>query len=557
MPGSVILIADDDRTTVRLCQRLLERSAYQVIIAVDPIDALKILEWQKVDLLLSDIRMPAMDGFELISQAKKIQPDMPVLVMTGYGSMENAIQALHEGVDGLIVKPFENSAKLVQTVQRVLEESRQRRNAARLQALRPLFDVTERLLAETSPHALEKLILNSVTGLFQAVYAEIYRMGVENAVLEVVGVSGKPHSASGPLMQQDLVEMAIAEGSPVLINVSGFESYEAMQSLMDDLGWESLMVAPIRRNNNQIIFCACREKGSLPFTEADLEMFVILARQAAVAMENARLYSELKDYVRRIEESQRALIQAEKMAAVGRLMASLAHEINNPLQSLRNCLHLATRKGINTEERLRYLDMTDSQLERLVITVRRMLDFYRPGGVEKEKSDIRQIMDQVIALLKVQLKQQGILYNIQYHGMFSPIFVVPDQIQQVIFNLMINAIDVLNENESAISTEMNSNGSVRQEKTVWVDVFYETKRVRILIEDSGPGILAEVRGRIFEPFVSTKQQGTGLGLAVSYSIIEQHQGSLTVIPPQYEEGACFEIILPLGVEGVNGKDTDR
>jgi DNA-binding LytR/AlgR family response regulator len=162
-----------------------------------------------------------MDGFELISQAKKIQPDMPVLVMTGYGSMENAIQALHEGVDGLIIKPFENSAKLVQTVQRVLEESRQRRNAARLQALRPLFDVTERLLAETSPHALEKLILNSVTGLFQAVYAEIYRMGVENAVLEVVGVSGKPHSASGPLMQQDLVEMAIAEGSPVLIVEEG------------------------------------------------------------------------------------------------------------------------------------------------------------------------------------------------------------------------------------------------------------------------------------------------------------------------------------------------
>ena len=71
------------------------------------------------------------------------------------------------------------------------------------------------------------------------------------------------------------------------------------------------------------------------------------------------------------------------MAAVGRLMASLAHEINNPLQAVRNCLHLATRKGINTEERLRYLEMTDGQLERLVITVRRMLDFYRPGGVEK------------------------------------------------------------------------------------------------------------------------------------------------------------------------------
>ena len=78
-----------------------------------------------------------------------------------------------------------------------------------------------------------------------------------------------------------------------------------------------------------------------------------------------------------------------------------------------------------------------------------------------------------------------------------------------------------------------------------------------MIEDSGQGIPEELRERIFEPFVSTKQHGTGLGLAVSYGIMERHQGSLSLIPPRYGDGACFELVLPLIVEGENGKDTNR
>src|SRR5512138_1842601 len=125
MTEATILIVDDDRTIIGLCQRLLERASYRVFTVMDPFDALKILERQKIDLLLSDIRMPIMDGFELISQAKQYQPELPVLIMTGYGSIDNAIQALHRGVDGLILKPFENSAELLQTVQRVVGGSRQ------------------------------------------------------------------------------------------------------------------------------------------------------------------------------------------------------------------------------------------------------------------------------------------------------------------------------------------------------------------------------------------------------------------------------------------------
>jgi len=546
MADTTVLVVDDDRTIVRLCQRLLERASYRVLTAMDPFEALKIIETQEVSLLLSDIRMPSMDGFELISRAKQQRPDLPVLIMTGYGSIENAIQALHRGVDGLILKPFESTAELVRTVERVLEECRQRRDSARLQALRPLFDVTERLLSETSPQLLESLIINTVEELFQANYAGIYRWRNQEAVLEPLRVSEKllKMGQAGAELFHNLL---VAKDVPLIVNLGETGLGPQVKALMEEGGLETIMVAPVQRNSSRFYFCTCREHGAIPFIEADLEMFIILANQAVVAMENARLYSELKDYVRQVEDSQRALIQAEKMAAVGRLIASLAHEINNPLQAVRNCVHLASRKGLEIDQRLRYIEMTDRELERLVQTVRRMLDFYRPGGAEKELSDIHIVIDQVLAILEPQFRDQGVTFNVRYNVECQSVALIPDQIQQVIFNLLLNAMDAID--EAAVVR-----GLENCPRQIWVDVFYEPRQVRILIEDSGQGIPASLREHIFEPFTSTKQHGTGLGLSVSYGIMERHQGSLSTPAPRYGDGACFELLLPLGVEAQDGKN---
>ena len=121
------------------------------------------------------------------------------------------------------------------------------------------------------------------------------------------------------------------------------------------------------------------------------------ARQATIAMENARLYEELRTYVRRMEKSQQALVQAEKLAVAGRLTASIAHEINNPLQGVSNCFHLATREDVPPEMRQKYLDMTQLELERLMTTVQRMLDFYRPSA-EFVPVQVLDLLDHVLNL---------------------------------------------------------------------------------------------------------------------------------------------------------------
>jgi signal transduction histidine kinase len=257
-------------------------------------------------------------------------------------------------------------------------------------------------------------------------------------------------------------------------------------------------------------------------------MFFVLARQAVVAMENARLYADLRDYVRRVEDSQEALLRAEKMAAAGRLTASIAHEVNNPLQSVQNCLHLAGREDLPREKRQEYFELARNELDRLMKTMQRMLDFYRPGAVKVGQVDILDLLQHVLSLTSQQLGQRHIQVITNLPESLPPIFAVSSQIQQIFFNLILNALDAMpGGGEIKIRARAVENG------------------IELIFQDSGPGIPEDKRNNIFEPFYSTKEGGTGLGLTVSYNIVTSHGGTLDLIDGD-EPGACFRLFLPMG-----------
>lgn len=527
MAESAILIIDDDRSIARLCQRLLERASYKVFVSTDPYEAIKLMGLHKLDLLLSDIHMPVMDGFELITRAKELQPDMAVLVMTGFGTVDTAIQALHRGVDGLILKPFENTADLVTAVQRVLTASRERKDAARAYALRPLFDVSETLLSENDPKVLELLIMNAIQDLYQSKCSGVFsHEGQDYHLIMARGVDDKSEKDEWRTISTYITECE----APTLINSSG-PGRPDYQAVVRGLGWSSVLVAPVIHERIRFVFFTTREEGNAGFSESDLELFTILVRQATVAVENSRLYTDLRNSLQQIEESQHALAQAEKMAAVGRLMASLAHEINNPLQAVRNCLHLANRPDVNEKQRASYLAMTDGELDRLVKTVQHMLDFYRPGKREKEFVDMSTAVERVLHLLKAQMSQQNIACEVSISPDCPQLYVVRDQIQQVFFNLILNSMDALE--------------NISQAKLIWIEVKSDDSNINICVEDSGMGISEEMRGKLFEPFNSTKLNGTGLGLAVSYGVVESNGGKLKLGLSHHGCGACFEIQFPI------------
>ena len=159
-----VLAVDDQPECALLCKRLLSRAGYMVVALTDPKEAVDWLKEHAADLLLVDIRMPEVDGFELIALARRFQPDIAVLVMTGFGTVETAIHALRQGVDGLILKPFQNGEELIQAAKLSLADSQQNRDAARINALRPLFTITKSLFSKDGRTLLLDLIVNAVLG---------------------------------------------------------------------------------------------------------------------------------------------------------------------------------------------------------------------------------------------------------------------------------------------------------------------------------------------------------------------------------------------------------
>jgi signal transduction histidine kinase/CheY-like chemotaxis protein len=526
MAKTQILVVDDEPGITQLCKRLLERAGYGVTVFTQPLEALEYLQQEMIDLLLVDVRMPEISGFDLIARVQQHQPDMAILAMTGFGTVETAIQALRQGVDGLLLKPFETGKELIQAVQQALTDSQQKRDVARIQALRPLFDITETLLAETHPERLLDLVLNAVCGYLRCENAAFYRYSEDSNLLALVSAKGialpeeKSNRKSGMIGQTD------AMSTPIWVNLDS-PGESGLKSAIEKQGLSSAMTTPLTRQNFRGVLFAGRNASSPGFREVELEMFLLLARQAAVAMENARLYEELREYVRRVEESQQALIRAEKMAAAGRLTASIAHEINNPLQAVQNCLHLATRTDLEQAKRDEYILLANSELVRLMNTVQRMLEFYRPGGVDPQKVDLGLLINHVLGLLAHQLDERKVHVSVGISSKVPQILAVNNQLEQVFFNIILNAYDAMPE-----GGELHI--SARQVKDT----------VEILFQDNGPGISGEERGRIFEPFFSTKPNGTGLGLSVSYGIIAAHGGNLDLAPDR-GKGACFRISLPI------------
>jgi len=210
------------------------------------------------------------------------------------------------------------------------------------------------------------------------------------------------------------------------------------------------------------------------------------------------------------------------------LSASIAHEVNNPLQSVQNCLHLAGREDLDSEKRKEYFDLASSELERLSLTVQRMLDFYRPGVAQPKEILVAELLGYVINLTEKQLTERGIHVKTELPATLPLIMAVGSQIQQVFINLILNAYDAMpNGGNLRIAGRARPGG------------------VEVLFQDSGRGIAREQQSSIFEPFFSTKEGGTGLGLTVSYNIITAHGGTLELVP-DHGKGACFRVFLPTG-----------
>jgi len=257
-------------------------------------------------------------------------------------------------------------------------------------------------------------------------------------------------------------------------------------------------------------------------------VFVILASivPTLLAFRTIERREQLAEDLRKSREQ---LTQADKMAAVGKLSASIAHEINNPLYGIRNVLEKVRDEAKLGEKHVHFLTLAIGECNRIHHLIQSLNDFYRPSDQQMEWMDLNDTLDDLLLLMGETFNRKGIRLIRDFGSNLPEIRCVPDQIKQVVLNLLHNAEEAITNGKGTIVLRTRG-----EDGRVWID-----------LEDNGLGIPAENLGRIFEPFFTTKSEvkGIGLGLSVSYGIIQAHGGTIEV-ESRPGQGTRFRVCLP-------------
>jgi PAS domain S-box-containing protein len=277
-----------------------------------------------------------------------------------------------------------------------------------------------------------------------------------------------------------------------------------------------------------------------PLSDQELEMSATATKVRNEAGMIVATVSVLQDLtqVKELERRrlERQLFESEKLAAVGRLAAAVAHEMNNPLEAIKNCLHLVTADFPERDRNRRFLDIANKEIRRVAEIVQQMLGFYRPGLVRKQV-DVNGIIEEALELLERQLRWKEIRLTRELAEELPRITGSPDQIKQVFLNLLLNAAEAISDRgEIRVVSRPADNGA---------------RGVVVEVHDTGSGIAQEDLEHVFEPFFSKKSEGrgSGLGLWVSRDIIQQHGGTISV-QSRPGRGTTLILELPEGRENV-------
>ncbi|MBI5968236.1 MAG: GAF domain-containing protein [Deltaproteobacteria bacterium] len=278
--------------------------------------------------------------------------------------------------------------------------------------------------------------------------------------------------------------------------------------------------------------------GEEMYYREDLDLLNSLANQVAIAIENANLYENLK-------KSQNIMRRADRLASLGTLIASLAHEIRNPLVSIKTFTQLLPERLEDEEFRNYFLKIASGEIDRLTTLINELLGFARPSEPNLQGEDVNTLIDKMEFLISTEARKKNIAISKYYAPNLPPVMVDAEQIKQVLLNILLNAIQAIS-GRGQICVETRVVQVPREETS--------ERFVQIEVRDSGGGIPKENLERVFDPFFSTRPDGSGLGLAISHQIIHEHGGFID-LESEVGKGTSFRIHLPLknGRRGGPGK----
>lgn len=325
--------------------------------------------------------------------------------------------------------------------------------------------------------------------------------------------------------------LAVNERPLVVSESSSLLSYfsEEERKLLSRLNAELVYPLNVMNRISGILVMGKKVNGK-EFDKKELELLSLLLGQAAFAIEHASLYEIQRDRLKR-------MYRTDRLAVLGELAAGAAHEIKNPLTSIRSTIQYLSNDFDVESEKGQMMHELLNETERINKIVQGLLSFARPSELNSMEINLEQLINQTLLLVNNTLKKQRIEVEFEYFTEQTTIMGDAEQLKQVCLNIILNAVEAMKENDESHPRTLY----ISMEEGTLIDV--RSRYLLISFEDTGKGIDEEDIENVFNPFFTTKEEGTGLGLAICFGIINRHKGELEV-RSTLGKGTCFTIKLP-------------
>src|SRR5437870_248569 len=558
-PRLKVLLVEDDEDDYVLTREFLAEirgDNFELEWVEDYDTGLEAIYQDRHDVYLVDYRLGKGDGLELLRAAIAHGCQAPIILLTGLGDHKVDSEAMRSGAADYLVKGQFDASLLERSIRHSILRKRAERDLhQQLTRISLLNQITHAISERQDLESVLNVVLGQLELHLPVEYGTVYLFNSQAGVLNQAASRLKSPSPTAHLISLDEIAVPLAETgleaclkgellyepeipnteSPLLKRLSGTEMGSAV-------------VVPMMVEKNLIgILIAARLKAN-GFSIGECEFLRTLCEHVAVAAHQARLHTQLQSAYDELRQTQQAVMQHERLRALGQMASGIAHDINNALSPVSGFAELLLRneKGLGETAR-KYLDHIKTASDDVAHIVTRMRDFYRKREEHQPllPVNLNQLAQQVIELTRPRWRdisqQRGV--SVEVKPDFDPhlpeIIGTESELREALTNLIFNAIDAMP--RGGVIT-------LRSRVCSWTPGRSHLKmptRVALAVSDSGTGMDEETRKRCFEPFFSTKgQRGTGLGLAMVYGVMLRHDGVIE-IESEPGKGATFRLVFPV------------
>lgn len=542
-----ILVVDDDAMIRESLEAELRRNYFETVHAATGKEAIEMMAQSKPDIAILDVSLPDMGGLDVLEEIKKINPDCEVIIITGYGSEEVAVQSLRRGAIDYIEKPLD-LAELQTSLGRALESLGEKEDLAYKHSLLVIDD------DETTLKLLVRFLEKENFQVFRAMSGKEGLKVVEDHKIDVLISDIQMEDMDGITVLERAKRLyADIEGIMVTGHGDGETAVKALRAGAADYITKPVELEELLYSVKKIIERVNLKRNKL-YRARELKI-----SKEIISKMNEELERRIAERSKELDKTQAQLFQTSKLATLGEMAAGLAHEINQPLGGI--SLTVTTLKKLREKEKLtdeiftQSLKDIDSMVDRMTRIIKHIRIFARQDTLKFVEVDLRQTLDSAMSLLAEQLRMHEIQVEIECPQDLPKVTGEPYQLEQVWINMMANARDAMDiRGERIKKGELPLiDGTYRKKLVIRMATEPDKNAVRVSFTDNGVGISEENKKKVLEPFFTTKEVGkaTGLGLSISYGIIENHKGQIEIESKEFES-TTMTIVIPVG--GDSGKD---